>query len=328
MDIESILLKAWAARKPLLRSGKLTACRLFHGAGDGVDGLVVELLNDVLVVQTHPGHGLPADERLRPAIDRLRLEVGARAVYHKIFVSDRAQAPADIAAMHADAKPWIGETVEAEIVVREDGMQFVTRPYDGFSVGLFLEHRDNRQRVWSLSAGRRVLNLFSYTCSFSVAAAMGGAAHVSSVDASKHYLEWGKHNFEINGVSTVGHTFFCSDTIEFYDRARRQSRRYDLVILDPPTFSRLRRPRRTLVQDERLAALVTGAVELLDPGGILLLATNCRQIGLSRLEREIRTAAGSRGCTIIERPPLSADFPGDADYSKTVIAKIGQSIPI
>lgn len=322
MDIESILLKAWSARQPLLRSGKLTACRLFHGVGDGVDGLVVELLNDVLVVQTHPGHGLPTNERLRPMIDRLRREVGARAVYHKIFVSDRAQAPADIAAMHADAKPWIGEAVEPEIVVREDDVQFVTRPYDGFSVGLFLEHRDNRKRIRSLAAGRRVLNLFGYTCSFSVAAAMGGAAHVSSVDASKRYLEWGKRNFEVNGVSIAGHLFFCSDTIEFYDQARRQGRRYDLVILDPPTFSRLRRPRRTLVLDEQLAALVTGAVDLLDPGGILLLATNCRQIGLDRLEREIRAAAGSRGCTIIERPLLPADFPGDADYSKTVITKV------
>ena len=323
MDLESILLKAWSLRQPLLRSGELTACRLFHGAGDGLDGLVVELLDNVLVVQTLSGHGLPSEERLRTAIDRLRQEAGAKAVYRKFFVSDRAEVSPNVSAMHTNATPWIGEAAEPEMIIREGGMRFITRPYDGFSVGLFLEHRDNRRRICTLAKGRRVLNLFSYTCSFSVAAAMGGAVHVSSVDLSKRYLEWGKRNFEINNVSTTGHLFFCSDTFEFYERAHRQGRRYDVVILDPPTFSRLRRPQRTFVLEEQLGALVAGAVSLLDPGGILLLATNCRQICSDRLETEIRDAAGSRGCTIIDRPPLPADFPDDREYAKSILAQLG-----
>ena len=385
MSIESILLRAWTDRLPLLRSGEVTACRLFHGAGDGIEGLVIELFENVLIVQTHPGHGrvhdsfggpaqsgssepeaqarvlmwdrlpagqsdrqdagpthprlrfglgknapiasrtchgLPGDERLRPAIERLRQEVGARAVYRKIFVPDRAEVPAEVTAMHASPQPWIGESVEPEILVREHGVAFITRPYDGFSVGLFLEHRENRQRVRALAAGRRVLNLFSYTCSFSVAAAAGGAAHVSSVDVSKRYLEWGKRNFEVNGLSTASHLFFCSDVLEFYARARRQRRRYDLVILDPPTFARLRRPRRTFVLDERLPALAAGAIELLDSGGTLLLATNNRQIGRDRLEGDLLAAVGDRGLTILDRPPLPPDFPGDPEYSKTIMANL------
>lgn len=321
MNLESILLTAWSSRQSLLRSGENTACRLFHGAGDGIDGLVIELLNDVMVVQMYPGHQLPVDEQLRPAIDRLSRQVGAQAVYRKVFVPDRAEVPTDIAAMHGNPQPWIGEAVEPDIIVREGNLRFMVRPYDGFSVGLFLEHRDNRRRIQSLAAGRRVLNLFSYTCSFSVAAAMGGAVHVSSVDVSKRYLEWGKRNFELNRISTEGHLFFCSDTIDFYDRARRQKRRYDLIVLDPPTFSRLRRPKRTFVLDEQLPALVAGAMDLLDPGGFLLLATNHRQINMERLEREVHNAAGTRACHIIDRPTLPPDFPGDPDYSKTLIAR-------
>jgi 23S rRNA (cytosine1962-C5)-methyltransferase len=322
MNLESIILKAWSARQPLLRAAEITACRLFHGAGDGIDGLVIELLGDVLVVQVHPGHGLPAEVQLRPAIERLRQEAGARAVYRKVFVPDRAVVPPDVAAMHSSPQPWIGEPVDPEIIVRECDLKFITRPYDGFSVGLFLEHRDNRRRIGEMAAGRRVLNLFSYTCSFSVAAVKGGAASVSSVDVSKRYLEWGKRNFAANSLSTEGHWFFCSDVLEFYGRATRQHRRYDLVILDPPTFARMRRPHRTLVLDEQLGPLIAGAIGLLDPGGILLLATNARQLSAERIEREIRAAARPRNCTILERPPLPADFPGDADYSKTVLVKV------
>jgi 23S rRNA (cytosine1962-C5)-methyltransferase len=323
MSIENILLKAAAARRPLLDSGETTVCRLFHGAGDGLDGLVVELFNDVLVMQAHAGHGLPADEHLRPAIERLAEQVGARAVYRKVFVPDRARATPEVTAMHANPQPWIGEPTEPQIMVRERGLKFVVRPYDGFSLGLFLEHRDNRRRVRDLAAGRRVLNLFSYTCSFSVAAAAGGAASVASVDVSKRYLEWGKQNLAANDIATdERYLFFCSDVLEFFARARRQHRRYDMVILDPPTFARLRRPQRTFVLEEQLGALLSGAIDLLDPGGILLVATNNRQIGLDRLEREIRAAAGPRSFTLADRPALPTDFPGDPDYSKSIIVRI------
>lgn len=224
--------------------------------------------------------------------------------------------------MHVSPQPWIGYSVEPEILVHENGLRFRIRPYDGFSVGLFLEHRDNRRRVRALASGRRVLNAFSYTCGFSVAAAAGGALSVASVDLSRRYLEWGKLNFEVNRIPTNGHLFFCSDVFEFYARATRQQRRYDFIIIDAPTFARMRRPKRAFVLEEDLNRLIAGALELLDPGGLLLLGTNARQITLDRMEREIQAAAGHRTCTVVDRPPLPADFPGDPDYSKTIIVRI------
>lgn len=321
MNLDSLIAQAISARPPF-QSGQTNAYRLFHGSSDGVDGLVIEQWGDILVVQFFPGQLRASEADIRSALENLCRELGARAVYRKVFVPDRAQVPPEIGAMHDSPQPWIGQPVEPEVSIRENGLVFCIRPYDGFSVGLFLEHRDNRHRVRCLAAGRRVLNAFSYTCGFSVAAAAGGATSVSSVDLSRRYLEWGKRNFDASRVPLAGHLFFCSDVLDFYTRAARQGRRFDFIIVDAPTFARMRRPKRTFVLEAELGRLVGGAVGLLDPGGLILLSSNARQISLDRLEREIRAAAGPRTCTILERPPLPADFPGDPDYSKTIIARI------
>ena len=321
MDVVDLLLRAARKRADALPGEQTNAVRLFHGAADGLEGLVVERFDDVLIAQLFPGRRLPGEAELTRALERLRRSVGARAVYRKIFVSDRAGAPPEVALMQASAQPWLGEAVDGQICVVENGLRFMVHPYDGFSVGLFLEHRENRARVRAMAKGLRVLNAFSYTCAFSVAAAAGGAVSVSSVDLSRHYLEWGKQNFHANGMDTQGHWFFCSDVQEFYARARRQQRRYDMIVLDPPTFGRARRPQRAFVLEEQIGALLGGALELLEPEGIILLSTNARQIGLDRLEREMRAAGGTRGCTIMDRPELPVDFAGDPDYSKSIVAR-------
>jgi len=109
-----------------------------------------------------------------------------------------------------------------EYAVLENGIRFLVRPHDGHSTGLFLEHRDNRKRVRRLAAGRNMLNAFAYTCGFSVAAALGGAAGTVSVDVSKKYLEWGKCNFAANELNLADHRFICSDIFDYYRRARRR----------------------------------------------------------------------------------------------------------
>jgi 23S rRNA (cytosine1962-C5)-methyltransferase len=238
-----------------------------------------------------------------------------------VFVRDRSRASSTIDKSHHQPTPWIGQPAAPDQVVTENGPRFIIRPYEGFSVGLFLEHRDNRGRIGELAAGRRVLNAFAYTCGFSVAAAVGGATSVDSVDLSKRYLEWGKRNFDANGIDASAHRFFCSDISDFWRRAARQGRRYDLIVLDPPTFARRRRPHSVFVLDEQLEALCSGAAKLLDPGGLVLLATNCRSISRGRLEEALTAAASDRSCAVLERPGLPIDFAGDPDYSKAVIAR-------
>lgn len=312
--------EAIAARSPL---HALDAWRVFNAAADGIDGLVIEKLGPVLIAQLHEGRLKLPESATRELVAHAHERLGTRAVYAKQFVRDRAGIDDAADERHRDATPWIGEPVEPELAVSENDIRLIVRPYDGFSVGLFLEHRDTRARIRELAAGRRVLNTFAYTCGYSVAAAVGGAVGVDSVDVSKRYLEWGKANLTANAIDLEPHRFFCSDVFDFYARARRQGRMYDLIILDPPTFARLRRPKRTFVLAEQLNRLVEGAVDRLAPKGIILLSTNHREISHDRLAEALARAAARRPCTILDRPPLPLDFRGDPDYAKIVLAEIG-----
>jgi 23S rRNA (cytosine1962-C5)-methyltransferase len=321
LEVEKIVEAALDRRRELMARTDLDAYRVFHGAPDGITGLVVDRFGPVLIVQLHEDRMRITEDQARAVVSAFHERLGTRAVYRKLFVRDRAAGGADIAAAHNDPQPWMGEPVEPELTIAENGLRFIIRPYDGYAPGLFLEQRDNRQRVRDLAVGRRVLNTFSYTCGFSVAAVAGGAASVASVDLHKRYLEWGKANFTANGFDPAGQWFFCSDVFEFYRRAERQGRRFDLIILDPPTFSRLRRPARTFNLAEQIDELCRGAVGLLDTGGIVLLAANDRGLSLMQMEEALAEAGGARTCEILEHPWPPIDFPNDPDFSKAVFAK-------
>ncbi len=313
---------ALAARADLLSEDATEAVRLFHGETEGVPGLVIEKFADVLIAQLHEQRLQARQANVRSACAALARRLGARAVYCKRFARDRSAALARLQALHTDPQPWIGTPTEPELAVVEHGVRYLIRPYDGYSVGLFLEHRDNRRRVRALARDRRVLNAFAYTCGFSVAAALGGAESTVSVDVSKRYLEWGKRNFAANQVGLDRHTFICSDIFAYFRRARRQRRCFDLIVLDPPTFGRSKRPRSVFAIAEDLERLVGEAVGLLAPGGMVLLATNHRKTSHRRLEASLERAAGRRRTTILAQPKLPADFAADRSYAKAVLARV------
>ncbi len=314
--------RALASRARLLAGSDTDAVRLFHGATEGIDGLVIEKFADVLVVQLHEQRLCAREPEVRTVCAELARRLGARAVYCKRFARDRSAALARLRGLHTDPEPWIGTPIEPELSVVEHGVRYLIRPYDGYSVGLFLEHRDNRRRIRELARGRRVLNAFAYTCGFSVAAALGGAENTVSVDVSRRYLEWGKRNFATNRIDLNRHTFLCSDIFAYLHRVRRQGRRFDLVVLDPPTFGRSKRPRSVFAIAEDLDRLVAGAADLLSPGGIVLLATNHRKTSRRRLEAALRSARAGRQIEILTRPALPPDFAGDEAYAKAVLARL------
>jgi len=322
-DLYAPLERALALRAPLLACADTSAFRVLNGAADGVPGLVLEKFDAVLVAQLHEGQLRLSTAQARELCACAQQRLGARAVYRKIFARERSSALGRLEKLHTDPQPWLGQPVEPELPVLESGARFLVRPYDGYSVGLFLEQRENRRRVRALAAGRCVLNAFAYTCGFSVAAALGGATATVSVDLSGKCLDWGRRNFAANGIEPAAHSFIRSDIFDYYRRAHRCGRRFDLIILDPPTFARSRRPRRVFTVAADLERLIAGAVELLNPGGYLLLATNHRGTSRQRLERLAAQAAGRRPLQVAERPGLPLDFRGDADYAKTVLVRVG-----
>lgn len=166
----------------------------------------------------------------------------------------------------------------ARYVVHENGLQFWVNLTDYLDTGLFLDHRPLRKKVRGLSEGKTVLNLFSYTGSFSVYAVAGGAKHVTTVDLSNTYLDWAKDNFTLNGFDWKQHTFIKTDAKAWL--AEAASKQFDIIILDPPTISRSKMADTKFDVQLDQTELINNALRLLKPGGILYFSTNFRDFEL------------------------------------------------
>jgi 23S rRNA (cytosine1962-C5)-methyltransferase len=145
---------------------------------------------------------------------------------------------------------------------------------------LFLDMREVREWLRAVSRHQRVLNLFAYTCSFGVCAALGGATRVVNLDLSRTYLEWGKANYALNGLAADGRDFIYGDALDWLGRFARRSEVFELVIVDPPSFSTT--PFSVTRDYPRLVAL---AAQVLAPRGVLLAATNHAQTSGARFDQ-------------------------------------------
>ncbi|MCA9243127.1 MAG: class I SAM-dependent rRNA methyltransferase [Phycisphaerales bacterium] len=291
------------------------AVRLVHDRADGFDGLVIERFGPVLIAQIFEERWAGSDDLAREIATATMNAVGAIAVYRKRFPRERSAALARLEAEHTDPQPWVGRPSPAIITITENGLPFEIHPFDGYSTGLFLEHRDTRLKVRAAANGARVLNAFSYTCGFSVFAAAGGAATVVSVDVSRKYLEWGRRNLALNNLALEGHRFLREDVMTYLARAARRGDEYDLIVLDPPTFGRSKDRGRAFSIRSDLGRLLELAASLLAPRGRVLLSSNHRGTSRRRLVEVARQALGQRFLSA-EPCPLPLDFAGDSEFSK------------
>jgi len=164
----------------------------------------------------------------------------------------------------------------SESAVREAGLSFLVNLDSYVDTGLFLDHRNTRAYVRERARGSRFLNLFSYTGSFTVYAAAGGAASSESVDLSNTYLEWASRNFRLNGIDPGRHALVRADAFGWLSEAVRQRRQFDLIILDPPSFSNSAKMRDVLDVTRDHPRLVDHCMALLADGGELIFSTNRR----------------------------------------------------
>jgi 23S rRNA (guanine2445-N2)-methyltransferase / 23S rRNA (guanine2069-N7)-methyltransferase len=162
--------------------------------------------------------------------------------------------------------------------VQEHGCRLRVNLHDYLDTGLFLDHRPVRRHIQALSAGKDVLNLFCYTATASVHAALGGAASTTSVDMSATYLGWAMKNMGLNGFSGGANQFIQADCIKWLNQPRAAV--YDLIFMDPPTFSNSKRMEEVLDIQRDHVSLVQAAMKLLRPGGVLLFSNNYRRFSL------------------------------------------------
>lgn len=164
-----------------------------------------------------------------------------------------------------------------EIIVEEGGHRFIVNLEAYLDTGLFLDHRITRALVGERAAGKRFLNLFCYTGSFTVYAAGGGATDTLSLDLSNTYLDWARRNFKLNGLDAGRHRLLRADVTRFLAEALRKAERFDLIVLDPPSFSNSKRMQGVLDVQRDYPALIEGCMGLLEPGGELIFSTNLRR---------------------------------------------------
>lgn len=213
-----------------------------------------------------------------------------------------------------------------EVVVVEHGVRYLVKPTSGLTVGLFLDMRDVREFLRQSVRGQSVLNLFAYTCSFGVCAVLGGASRVVNLDLSKAYLEWGKANYRLNDCQVEERDFIYGDAFDWLRRFQRRGQRFDLVIVDPPSFSST--PFSVTRDYPRLVAS-GGAV--VSPGGVLLAATNHAQTPETRFERWLEDglrAAGRTGSVVARWHEPAEDFPvprGGRPYLKVRALRLDQA---
>jgi 23S rRNA (cytosine1962-C5)-methyltransferase len=269
------------------------AFRVFDGAGDGEPGMVVEEYAGRWLVQSAG----PPDADWQAA-----LLAGGQPCWWK-HLDPREK---------ADPIP-LGDTMPAggPFLINENALDFEISFRSGYSQGLFLDQRDNRAKVRELCGpGQSFLNLFSYTCAFSVAAAAAGALS-SSVDLAGPALEWGKRNFVHNGIDPTAHYFTKGDALEWLAVFAKKGRTFDGIVLDPPTFSRNKG--KLWKVEEHFETMVEAAARVLAPGGWMLCSTNCRRLPHWRFDEQIHIgfAEAGRRCEV-DWGGMPLDFTGDA----------------
>jgi 23S rRNA (cytosine1962-C5)-methyltransferase len=193
--------------------------------------------------------------------------------------------------------------------VRENGLNFLVNLEQGLNTGLFLDQRKNRRDLMTRVKGKRILNLFAYTAAFSVAAVYAGASRVTSVDASSTYTEWAKANFGVNRLNPKRHEFIVGDCLSVLRELVRQGENYDIILMDPPSFSTTSSSRFTTRGGT--SDLLAAALPLLQPGGLLITSSNHQKVDLADYLKELRRGAlqAGSGLQVISLSGQPEDFP-------------------
>ena len=239
--------------------------------------LTVDRYGDSLYVAVYgKGEEEPETEQYRDLLTEV-LEVPVERIYFKLRRRQSGSQQYEKLAARRE-----------EFAVAEYGRRFLINLTDYLDTGLFLDHRATRKLVGEQAAGKRILNLFAYTCSFGVYAATGGARRVDNLDLSTTYLDWGRRNFTLNGIDPERHGFLKADALQWL--AGPVGEPYDLIVLDPPTFSNSKMMKEVLDTQRDHVTLINACLDRLTPEGSLYFSTNYRRFRLDEaaLQRPAR----------------------------------------
>jgi len=272
--------EALSLRGPLRAAGT-TAFRLLNGEGDGVPGVVADVYERFVVLVTYADSLASVLPMLVAALERELAPEG-------IVLRERRSA-GDSGDAESRLRLLSGQKPPSRLVVSENGMRLSANLEAGQKTGLFLDHRENRAFVRALAQGRECLNLFSYTGAFSVALALGGAKHVTSVDVATGALDAARENFALNRLAPEEHAFVAADVFRYLEAARAEGRRFDLVVCDPPSFAKSREHARAALR--AYVRLNAQGLSVTRPGGLYAAASCTAQVSPEAFRDALAQAA-------------------------------------
>lgn len=312
----SLLKKAKDRRQQFQQSELTTAYRLFNQDGDNLGGLTIDRYGDFALFSWYNTYIYSQKELIVSAFQKVFPEL--LGAYEKVrFKSDLPES----AHLYGQEAP---ETFE----VLENGVRYCVFLNDGLMTGIFLDQHEVRgSLVDGLALGKTLLNMFSYTAAFSVAAAMGGAVATISVDLAKRSRELSQAHFEANGLDLTSHKFVVMDVFDYFKYAKRHGLKFDVVVIDPPSFARNKKQTFSVLKDYH--KLIAQALEILSPNGTIIASTNASNMTAQQFKKQIQKGLGKIRYQFTDLKQLPSDFTVNkndesSNYLKVFTIKVNQ----
>lgn len=313
---ETLFRKAKEKRSAYYQDDLTTTYRLFNQEGDGFGGLTVDLYGNYAVFSWYNSYVYQIRQTISEAFRQVFPEV--LGAYEKIRFKGL-----DYESAHV-----YGQEAPDFFTVLENGVLYQVFMNDGLMTGIFLDQHEVRgSLVDGLTMGKSLLNMFSYTAAFSVAAAMGGASQTTSVDLAKRSRELSQAHFQANGLSTDEHRFIVMDVFEYFKYAKRKDLTYDVIVLEPPSFARNKKQTFSVAKDYH--KLISQSLEILNPGGIIIASTNAANVSRQKFTEQIDKGFAGRSYQILNKYGLPADFAYNkkdesSNYLKVISMKVSK----
>lgn len=311
---ESKIKSALHKRKQFYKSSDTTAFRALNGEGDGLGGLIIDYYDGYYVVSWYSEGIYTFRDEIIAALQKV---ANFKGIYEKKRFDTKGK--------YIEGDDFVaGERGEFPLIVKENGVNFAVYLNDGAMVGVFLDQRNVRKQIRDKYAkGRTVLNMFSYTGAFSVFAALGGASKTTSVDLANRSLSKTIEQFSVNEVDYEAQDIIVEDVFLYFKYAAKKKMKFDMVVLDPPSFARSKKYTFSAAQDYK--NLLKETIAITENNGIIVASTNCSAFDMKKFKGFIDTAFKEMNgkYKILEEHSLPEDFRTidqfkEGDYLKVV----------
>ena len=314
---EKKLQLAISQRQSFFKDEQTTAFRVFNGEGDGIGGLTIDYFDGYYVINWYNEGIYSFKDQI---ITALQKAAKVKGIYQKKRFDEQGK--------YIEEDDFVyGQEAKAPLIVKENGVNFAVYLNDGAMVGVFLDQREVRKRIRDeYASGRTVLNTFSYTGAFSVFAALGGAVKTTSVDLANRSLSKTTEQFSINGIDVAAQNIVVEDVFKYFKYAVKKELKFDMVILDPPSFARSKK--FIFSASKHYKNLLKEAIAITEKNGIIVASTNCSAFNMNKFKEFIDKAFKemNQHYQLLEEFSLPEDFKTlkafkEGDYLKVVFVK-------